>query len=134
MWRVYALLSALFAALTAIFAKVGVLAFPHSLRCGYRPVLAVLLQGHPTRRRVQGRTHRQAEHCHHHSPGIHLPEGAGEPERYHRRPSHYRGQCADADEVTAVAGRFNVLNIAITRQLTLPSGIKVDIRRIFLGE
>jgi len=46
MWKVYALLAALFAALTAIFAKIGIEGVDSNLATGIRTVVILVLMGH----------------------------------------------------------------------------------------
>ena len=86
MWKVYALLSAMFAALTAIFAKIGVKDIDSNLATAIRtsiililtwgivsasgPFVVVLLQGHPNRRRVASGTGRQAQRRIHYNPEL----------------------------------------------------------------
>ena len=91
MWKYYALLSALFAALTAIFAKVGVKDINSDLATAIRTTVILLLtwgivlfgqhvgEIREIPRHVARGADRQAERCHHHLPVVPVSEGTGQP-------------------------------------------------------
>lgn len=109
MWKIYAILSAFFAALTAIFAKVGVkdinpdLDFSCSLRSRHRAFMAFLFQGTADRGCIKSRPDRQTQRCHHHSACVSLPEGAGQSEGHSRSTAYNSRKHHHAHQIEAPA-------------------------------
>ena len=107
MWKYYALLSALFAALTAIFAKVGVKDINSDLATAIRTtrgdgaVVVVLFQGTADRRRVARGTDRQTERRHHHLPVVPVSEGTGQPAGCGGRAADYGRKHHHVNQVNA---------------------------------
>ena len=134
MWKYYALLSALFAALTAVFAKIGVkdvnsdlatairtsvilfitwgivfagnhryqracLVIPYPVRCCYRSLVAVLLQGIAGRGGIACGTDRQIERGDYHLSLLSVSERAGQPAGYHRGIAHYGRKYCNVNKV-----------------------------------
>lgn len=77
MWLIFALLSALFAALTSIFAKVGIEGVNSNLATALRTIvvliMALLFQGASDQGGLEGCTGRQDEHHHNHNPCSDIP-------------------------------------------------------------
>ena len=73
MWLLFAIGSAVFAALTSILAKVEELAVSDSVGALYRCFMALLLPGASGRGSLEGRTGRQDEHRADVDSGVYLP-------------------------------------------------------------
>ena len=99
MWLVFALLSALFAALTSIFAKVGIEGVNSNLATALRTIvvliMALLFQGFADWRRIEGRAGRQDEHRHNHNPRGDFPSRKHHHKERHRMSSDSGRHTAD---------------------------------------
>ena len=127
MWKLYAILSALFAALTAIFAKIGVKDINSNLATAIRTTviliitwgivlfgshisevkdiprhtwLFLVLSGIATgRRRVKGCTYRQTERSVDHLPVVPSAQGTSKPESHPRCGTHHLRKYRDAHQI-----------------------------------